>query len=95
MLNALSNLMEVSLFISMLLVFIFTTIFTKSGAFEVMARDEKCVRRYSLILILFAVLCVGWAYYFKGSTMMAGTVPFVFLVILKVFLQRKMLLYRV
>ena len=89
LLTLLSSLMEAALFISVLIVLIVTTAFTKTGAFE--KGQGKNITKFSIFLILFAVCCIGWFFYFQGNIKIAGTVPFVCLIGVKYYLQRKIL----
>ena len=91
LLNILQNLRETSLFISILIFLLFTLKFSKTGVFELAGPKAKEFKKYSLIFILSAIGCVIWSYYYRGNMLFAGTLPFVFLIFVKTYLQRKMM----
>lgn len=89
-LKAMGDLRESLLFVCILVVVLIGTFCSNQGAFEKNTGNQAKVRRYSLYFAAAVFICVIWAYYFKGNSMIAGTYPFLMLIVLRMSLQRLM-----
>jgi hypothetical protein len=86
----LGQLMEASIFVCVAIVLLITSLRSRTGAFEYSSASIEVTKRYSFALLLFTAICAGWALYFKGDTLKAGTLPFVALIIVKFALQKRL-----
>ena len=71
--------MQAMLPIWLLVIGCITTVFTEAGFIGVSSANKEKVLRYSLYLLLFAMLAAFFAFSFRGNMIIAGILPFVLL----------------
>lgn len=80
-----------AIFFFILVFVIGATILTKGGAFENYHLYGKKTLRYSVAFIACVVLALLVSYHFRGDNIKGGVLPFVALIAIKAFLQRRLL----
>lgn len=90
LLNLIGTLREAGLFISLALASLLGIFITPTGVFE--RRFSKCQaeKNYSVIFLIGIAAALSVSIFYRGNPMMAGAVPFVFILLLKQYLQRKL-----
>lgn len=81
---------ESGIFFSLLLVCMLGILTTPTGVFEKGLSKSKAEIKYSRYFVIGIVAAIFWSIYFRGNPMLAGTLPFVSLALLKQLLQRKL-----
>jgi hypothetical protein len=90
-LNFLNTKREAAVILSVGIVCGLSTLLTPAGVFEYHVSVRKLERKYSLIFLVGIAAAYFWSVKHRGNTTMAGTIPFVFLILLKQLLQRELI----
>jgi len=64
---------------------------TPTGVFEESFSKNRCERKFSVYFLLGVSVAFFWALQHRGNTLVGGVAPFIFLILLKQVLQRRML----
>lgn len=86
-----STFRETGIFICLIVTCLLAFVATPTGVFEDKLSKHGREKKYSLYFIGGIFLATIWSYLYKGNPLLAGTLPFVFLILLKQFLQRRLL----
>ncbi|OFZ56007.1 MAG: hypothetical protein A2428_08645 [Bdellovibrionales bacterium RIFOXYC1_FULL_54_43] len=84
------QMMETTLFLAVVIVGLVSTFFTSRGFIEVADRQPQDIRRYSQYLLVITATCTVVSVIFRGNVLLAGTVPFVALIVARKLLQTKL-----
>ena len=80
---ALSEAQGAGLFLGVLVVGIFTTVLSPQGFVGSIHPDRAWIRRASLILLVLALVAVGWSWAFRHNVRLGGGAPFLLLNIVR------------
>lgn len=88
--NLYDQLMQTTLFVFLLLVGLATTLLSEHGFIDIRSlHDKKIIRRKSLYLVLATAIATVFSYFFKGSIIISGLLPFAGLIAIRKFLIKK------
>ena len=82
------NLMQTSLFVSLIIVGIISTVASKSGFVGVPHPEQRIVMRFSLGLLAASVVALCLSIIFRGNMMYAGVLPFIGIILINIAMTR-------
>lgn len=86
----LAHFQEAGVFLFVGVVSVLAFIFSETGAFEVLFSNARLQKIFSFYFLLAITVAFVWSYMHRGSPLSGGVLPFIFLIILKYILQRRL-----